>query len=78
MGIVLAPGLLGAEEFLAGADMSHLPFFEEKGIVYKENGQPTNPLKIIKDRGLNCVRLRLFTSSASQAQADPYNFGNNF
>ena len=77
MGIVLAPGLLGAEEFLAGADMSHLPFFEEKGIVYKENGQPTNPLKIIKDRGLNCVRLRLFTSSASQAQADPYNFGNN-
>lgn len=34
-------------------------------------------LAILKDHGLSCVRLRLLTSSAAQAQADPYNYINN-
>jgi len=34
-------------------------------------------LAILKDQGLSCVRLRLFTSSAAQAHADPYNYINN-
>ena len=64
-------------EFLAGADMSHLTFFEDRGITYRVNGQPQDALTILKARGFNCVRLRLFTSSATQAQADPYNYINN-
>jgi len=65
------------EEFIAGADMSHLQFFEDRGITYRVNGQTQDALSILKNRGVNCVRLRLFTSSAAQAQADPYNYTNN-
>jgi len=64
-------------EFLAGADMSHVGFFEDRGITYRVDGQAQDVFEILKERGLNCVRLRLFTSSASQASADPYNYTNN-
>lgn len=63
--------------FLAGADMSHLRFFEDRGAVYRDNGQVRDALGILRDRGINCVRLRLFTSSPAQAAADPYNYINN-
>ncbi|MFO1498749.1 MAG: glycosyl hydrolase 53 family protein [Verrucomicrobiota bacterium] len=63
--------------FLAGADCSHLQFFESRGAIYRNKGEPVDALQILKTAGLNCVRLRLFTSSAAQAEADPYNYGNN-
>jgi arabinogalactan endo-1,4-beta-galactosidase len=66
-----------AGEFIAGADFSHLTFFEDRGVVYRDAGQPQDALTILKSNGLTCVRLRLFTSSAGQAQADPYNATNN-
>jgi arabinogalactan endo-1,4-beta-galactosidase len=66
-----------AGEFIAGADFSHLAFFEDRGVVYRDEGEPRDALDILKRRGLTCVRLRLFTSSAEQAQADPYNSTNN-
>jgi arabinogalactan endo-1,4-beta-galactosidase len=68
---------LRAGDFIAGADFSLLKFFEDRGIVYKAGGQPQDGLAILKSNGLNCVRLRLFTSSAAQAQSDPYNYINN-
>lgn len=68
---------LNAGEFLAGADLSHLRFFEDRGIVYREAGRAGDAPTLLRARGLNCVRLRLFTSSSAQAQADPYTFGNN-
>lgn len=74
---LLAVGTATAGEFMAGADFSHLAFFEGRGIAYKEAGQARDALSILKRNGLTCVRLRLFTSSAAQAQADPYNFINN-
>ena len=52
-------------EFLAGADMSHARFFEDRGIEYRAEGQSQDVFEILKDRGMNCVRLRLFTSSAA-------------
>ena len=64
-------------DFIAGADMSHLRFFEDRGITYRVNGQVQDALTILRNRGINCVRLRLFTSSAAQAQADAYNYTNN-
>ncbi len=64
-------------DFIAGADMSHLRFFEDRGIAYRVNGTTRDALAILRERGLNCVRLRLFTSSAAQAQSDPYNRINN-
>lgn len=65
------------ENFLAGADMSHLKFFESRGVFYQHAGQTQDALAILKQHGLNCVRLRLFTSNAAQAVADPYNYINN-
>jgi arabinogalactan endo-1,4-beta-galactosidase len=63
--------------FLAGADFSGLAFFESLGVTYKDGGQVQDGLQILKHHGINCVRLRLFTSSAAQADSDPYNYINN-
>jgi arabinogalactan endo-1,4-beta-galactosidase len=74
---LLAGRLAAAGDFIAGADFSDLAFFESRGVVYRDGGQVRDGLAILKNHGLTCVRLRLFTSSAAQAQADPYNYGNN-
>lgn len=63
--------------FLAAADFSHLAFFESRGVKYKDGGQVQDGLQILKNHGINCVRLRLFTSSQTQAASDPYNYINN-
>jgi arabinogalactan endo-1,4-beta-galactosidase len=57
--------------------MFHLAFFESRGVVYREAGQAQDGLAILKHSGVTCARLRLFTSSAAQAQVDPYNYINN-
>ncbi len=63
--------------FLAATDFSDLAFFESQGITYKDAGHAADGLQILKAHGFNCVRLRLWTSSAAQATTDPYNYGNN-
>jgi len=68
---------LPAAEFIAGADISHLAFFEERGVVYREEGQVKDLPVLLKQCGLNCARLRLFTSNAQQAKGNPYNSINN-
>jgi arabinogalactan endo-1,4-beta-galactosidase len=75
--IVLAAGASAQADFIAGADFSHLAYNESQGIVYKDGGVTQDALEILKNHGVTCVRLRLFTSSAAQAQADPYNYINN-
>jgi len=70
-------GVAAADDFISGADFSHLAFFESRGVGSRDGGQPKDGFAMLKERGLNCIRLRLFTSSASQAQADPYNYINN-
>src|SRR5208282_21764 len=66
-----------ATNFLASADFSFLSYFESKGVKYRDGGQVQDGLQILKNHGINCVRLRLFTSSQAQAAADPYNYINN-
>ena len=63
--------------FLAAADFSLLAYFESHGVVYKDGGLVEDGFQILKNHGINCVRLRLFTSSQSQSASDPYNFINN-
>jgi arabinogalactan endo-1,4-beta-galactosidase len=63
--------------FLAAADFSFLSYFESLGVQYKDGGVVTDGFQILKNHGINCVRLRLFTSSQAQAAADPYNYINN-
>ncbi|HLX95623.1 MAG TPA: glycosyl hydrolase 53 family protein [Verrucomicrobiae bacterium] len=75
---LFAPGTVPAQgNFIAGADMSFLAYYESLGIVYKDNGVTEDALQILKTNGINCIRLRLFTSSAAQAAANPYNYINN-
>ena len=66
-----------AASFLAAADFSDLAFFESKGVTYKDGGQVEDGIQILKNHGINCVRLRLWTSSAAQVSSDPYNYINN-
>ena len=73
----VASGLAKTTNFLAGADFSDLALFEARGIVYKDHGQVQDALQILKNHGINCVRLRLWTSSAAQAAAIPFNYLNN-
>lgn len=71
-------GSMGADNpFLAGADFSDLAFFVSRGVAYKDGGKAMDGFHILKNHGFNCIRLRLWTSSASQAAANPYNYGNN-
>src|SRR5580698_9048691 len=63
--------------FLAAADFSDLAFFEARGVVYKDGGVVTDGMQILKNHGINCVRLRLWTSSAALAASNPYNYTNN-
>ena len=70
-------GLPAQNNFIAGADLSLLAYFETNGIVYKDNGQTGDAIQILKNHGITCIRLRLFTSSTAQAQANPYNYINN-
>jgi arabinogalactan endo-1,4-beta-galactosidase len=63
--------------FLAAADFSDLAFFESKGITYKDGGQVEDGIQILKNHGINCIRLRLWTSSQAQAISNPYNYINN-
>lgn len=46
--------------FLAGADISMLPTLEQNGAVYRQDGQPGDALKILRDHGCNLFRVRLF------------------
>jgi len=47
-------------DYWIGADLSFLKQAEERGTVFKENGEPRPGLQIFKDHGYGWVRLRLF------------------
>jgi arabinogalactan endo-1,4-beta-galactosidase len=75
--IFLAGTLQAQNNFIAGADLSLLAYFETNGIVYRDDGQPGDAIKILKNHGINCIRLRLFTSTPAEVRADPYDYINN-
>ena len=55
-----------------GADLSSLAQAEQKGVVFKDNGQPKPGLQLFKDHGYNWIRLRLFHSPARLPNDLPY------
>ncbi|HUZ06642.1 MAG TPA: glycosyl hydrolase 53 family protein [Candidatus Paceibacterota bacterium] len=75
--VLAANILVSSPEFLAGADMSFLNCYESRGLIYRDNGQAGDAIQILKRHGINCIRLRLFTSSAAKAAADPLGYINN-
>lgn len=60
---------------LTGVDISHVEYFERQGIIYRNReNQKRDLFQLMKNNHINLVRLRLFTASEQQAQADPYNY----
>lgn len=57
---LLTPGLVHASDYAIGADLSFLKQAEERGVVFKDNGEAKPGLQIFRDHGYNWIRLRLF------------------
>lgn len=53
---------LHAAEYAIGADLSFLKQAEDRGTVFKDNGEAKPGLQIFHDHGYNWIRLRLFHS----------------
>ncbi|MFO1478495.1 MAG: glycosyl hydrolase 53 family protein [Verrucomicrobiota bacterium] len=69
-----APGF----PFMVAADFSHLQFFLDRGVVYRDAGQPADALALLKNRGITAARLRLFTGTDAQVKTNvAYNYTNN-
>jgi len=51
-----------APEKIIGADISWLPQFEDQGKKYYENDKATDAIQILKDKGFNYIRLRIFNN----------------
>jgi len=49
-----------AQEYAIGADLSFLKSAEDRGFVFKDEGEAKPGLEIFKDHGYNWIRLRLF------------------
>ncbi len=51
---------------MLGADISFLPELEAKGIKFSDQGIQRDPILIMKDHGINYVRLRIFNDPAHE------------
>ena len=87
----LMAGSIRASEYAVGADFSFLKQAEDRGTVFKVNGQAKPGLQVFKEHGYNWIRLRLFhtptnlpnnldytIASAKQARALGFKFLLNF
>jgi arabinogalactan endo-1,4-beta-galactosidase len=60
--LLCAPLLFPQTEFLKGADISFLQQIEDHGGIYKENGVACDPITILKNHGINIIRIRLWNN----------------
>ncbi len=49
-------------DYMIGADLSFLKWAEDRGTVFKDDGEPQPGLQILRNHGYGWVRLRLFHS----------------
>jgi len=56
---------MDSEGLIYGADVSFLDELEQAGVDYKESGKPKELLEILKDSGINTIRLRLWHTPGS-------------
>src|SRR4030095_613169 len=68
-----APNRRTPPEFIIGADLSSVQAAEDRGVKYSENGVERDILAILKDKGFNYVRLRVFNDPTKATPRDrPY------
>lgn len=58
-------------ENILGADISFLPELEAKGIVFSENGIAKDAILLLKEKGFNYIRLRIFVDPAADSGYSP-------
>jgi len=56
---------------MMGADISFLPQLEERGIKFSDNGVQKDAIQILKDHGLNYIRLRIFNNPSRDSGYSP-------
>jgi len=56
---------------ILGADISFLPELENKGIKFNDKGQQKDAIEILKDHGINYVRLRIFNNPSTEKGYSP-------
>ena len=59
------------QPFMKGVDASTLLLMEQHGAVYSDNGVKENFLQILKNNGVNYVRLRLWVNPGNAPQDQP-------
>ncbi len=69
---LLLPQVCPAFDYAVGADLSFLKQAEDRGTVFKDEGQPKPGLQIIRDHGYNWIRLRLFHTPTRLPNDLPY------
>lgn len=66
-----------ATDFYVGADISSLMEVEENGgIFYDENDNPSDALKLLKENGMDSIRLRIWNDPVDK-NGNPYANGHN-
>ncbi len=48
------------ETFVMGGDLSYINQIEDNGGIYQDSSKAKDPYKLLKNRGMNCVRVRLW------------------
>jgi arabinogalactan endo-1,4-beta-galactosidase len=48
------------ETFVMGGDLSYVNQIEDNGGIYQDSSKAKDPFRLLKDRGMNCVRVRLW------------------
>jgi beta-galactosidase len=56
---------------MLGADISFLPQLEARGMKFKDKGQEKDAISILKDHGINYIRLRLFNDPSRDSGYSP-------
>lgn len=56
---------------MIGADISHLPSLESRGMKFSDNGVQKDAIEILKDHGFNYIRLRIFNNPAAEKGYSP-------
>jgi arabinogalactan endo-1,4-beta-galactosidase len=59
------------KENILGADISFLPQLEAKGIVFIDQGVAKDAILILKEKGFNYIRLRIFVNPAADSGYSP-------
>lgn len=63
--------LMRPVDYMMGADISFLPELEARGMKFSDKGVEKDAIQILKDHGLNYVRLRIFNEPANEKGYSP-------